>query len=127
MRWKIKKYFHFKNQQFKFEDLHVMSLNTIYNLNLFTILITCYFRPFLSKMGSRIMEYFTKKTQSYRQIPINSVKKLGFIAFKFKKMGKLKNIILFCIVTFSTIMLIPYYHSIYICPFSCKFIINITG
>ena len=46
MRWKIKKYFHFKNQQFKFEDLHVMSLNTIYNLNLFTILITCYLRIF---------------------------------------------------------------------------------
>ena len=35
MRWRIEEYFRFKNQQFNFEDLRVMSLNSIRNLDFF--------------------------------------------------------------------------------------------
>ncbi|MFG6347741.1 MAG: hypothetical protein K1W15_03365 [Lachnospiraceae bacterium] len=35
MRRRTEEYFHFKNQQFNFEDLRVMSLNSIRNLDFF--------------------------------------------------------------------------------------------
>ncbi|MCI9127411.1 MAG: transposase, partial [Eubacterium sp.] len=38
MRWRIEEYFKFKKQQFKLEDLRVMSLNSIRNLDLFATL-----------------------------------------------------------------------------------------
>ena len=42
MRWRIEEYFKFKKQQFKLEDLRVMSLQSIRNLNLFATLVTGY-------------------------------------------------------------------------------------
>lgn len=42
IRWRIERYFKFKNQQFKLEDLRVMSLQPICNLNLFATLATGY-------------------------------------------------------------------------------------
>ncbi|MCI9080615.1 MAG: transposase, partial [Lachnospiraceae bacterium] len=38
MGWRTEKYFKFKKQQFKLEDLRVMSLNSIRNLDLFATL-----------------------------------------------------------------------------------------
>ena len=42
MRWRIEEYFKFKKQQFKLEDLRVMSLQSIRNLNLFATLAAGY-------------------------------------------------------------------------------------
>ena len=42
MRWRIEEYFKFKKQQFRLEDLRVMSLQSIRNLNLFATLATGY-------------------------------------------------------------------------------------
>lgn len=42
MRWRIEEYFKFKKQQFKLEDLRVLSLQSIRNLNLFATLATGY-------------------------------------------------------------------------------------
>jgi len=50
MRWRIEEYFRFKNQQFNFEDLRVMSLNSIRNLN------------FLQHWQLAIWEYFIPET-----------------------------------------------------------------
>ena len=54
MRWRIEEYFHFKNQQFNFEDLRVMSLNSIHNLN------------FLQHWQLVIWEYFILKIMEAR-------------------------------------------------------------
>lgn len=42
MRWRIEEYFKFKKQQFKLEDLRVLSLQSIRNINLFATLATGY-------------------------------------------------------------------------------------
>ena len=42
MRWRIEEYFKFKKQQFKLEDLRVLSLQSIRNLNLFATLAAGY-------------------------------------------------------------------------------------
>ena len=42
MRWRIEEYFKFKKQQFELEDLRVMSLQSIWNLNLFATLAAGY-------------------------------------------------------------------------------------
>ena len=55
-QWRIEEYFCFKNQQFNFEYLHVMSLNPIHNLYLFATLPVGYFGIFYSENnGSRLM------------------------------------------------------------------------
>jgi len=56
MRWRIEEYFKFKNQQFEFEDLRVISLNSIRGLNLFATLVVGYLGIFYSeKDGSLLM------------------------------------------------------------------------
>lgn len=42
MRWRIEEYFRFKNQHFNFEDLRVMSLNSIRNMNFLATLAIGY-------------------------------------------------------------------------------------
>ena len=42
MRWRIEEYFKFKKQQFRLEDLRVMSMQSIRNLNMFATLATGY-------------------------------------------------------------------------------------
>ena len=48
MRWRIEEYFRFKKQQFNFEDLRFMSLNSIRNLNFFATLAVSYLGIFYS-------------------------------------------------------------------------------
>ena len=57
MRWRIEEYFRFKKQQFNFEDLCVMSLNSIRNLNMFVTLAAGCLGIFCSeKDGSPLMD-----------------------------------------------------------------------
>lgn len=54
MWWRIKEYFKFKKQQFKLEDLRVMSLRSIRNLKLFATLATGYISMMSSEKDDTI-------------------------------------------------------------------------
>ena len=70
MRWRIEEYFRFKNQQFNFEDLRVMSLNSIRNLNLFATLAVGYLGIFYSENnGSPFMNKVFECSKRIYKIP----------------------------------------------------------
>ncbi len=70
MRLRIEKYFRFKNQQFNFEDLRVMSLNPIHNLDLFATLAVGYLGIFYSENnGSRLMDRMFEYSKRIYKIP----------------------------------------------------------
>ncbi len=70
MRWRIEEYFRFKNQQFNFEDLRVMSLNSIRNLNFFATLAVGYLGIFYSgNNGSPFMDRVFECSKRIYKIP----------------------------------------------------------
>ena len=70
MRWRIEEYFRFKNQQFNFEDLRVMSLNSIRNLNFFATLAVGYLGIFYSRnSGSPFMDKIFECSKRIYKIP----------------------------------------------------------
>lgn len=70
MRWRIEEYFRFKNQQFNFEDLRVMSLNSIRNLNFFATLAAGYLGIFYSENnGSPLMDRVFECSKRIYKIP----------------------------------------------------------
>ena len=70
MRWRIEEYFRFKNQQFNFEDLRVMSLNSIRNLNFFATLVVGYLGIFYSRnSGSPFMDKIFECSKRIYKIP----------------------------------------------------------
>ncbi len=70
MRWRIEEYFRFKNQQFNFEDLRVMSLNSIRNLDFFATLAVGYLGIFYSgNNGSLFMDRVFECSKRIYKIP----------------------------------------------------------
>ena len=70
MRWRIEEYFRFKNQQFNFEDLRVMSLNSIRNLDFFATLAVGYLGIFYSgNNGSPFMDRVFECSKRIYKIP----------------------------------------------------------
>jgi len=70
MRWRIEEYFRFKNHQFNFEDLRVMSLNSIRNLNFFATLAVGYLGIFYSENnGSPFMDRVFECSKRIYKIP----------------------------------------------------------
>lgn len=70
MRWRIEEYFRFKKQQFNFEDLRVMSLNSIRNLNMFVTLAVGYLGIFYSENnGSPFMDRVFECSKRIYKIP----------------------------------------------------------
>ena len=70
MRWRIEEYFRFKKQQFNFEDLRVMSLNSIRNLNFFATLAVGYLGIFYSgNNGSLFMDRVFECSKRIYKIP----------------------------------------------------------
>ena len=70
MRWRTEEYFHFKNQQFNFEDLRVMSLKSIRNINFFATLATGYLGIFYSgNNGSPFMDRVFECSKRIYKIP----------------------------------------------------------
>ena len=70
MRWRIEEYFRFKNQQFNFEDLRVMSLNSIRNLDFFATLAVGYLGIFYSgNNGSPFMDMVFECSKRIYKIP----------------------------------------------------------
>ncbi len=82
MRWRIEEYFRFKNQQFHFEDLRVMSLNSIRNLNFFATLAVGYLGIFYSENnGSSFMDKIFECSKRIYKIPKFVFYAMGY-AFK---------------------------------------------
>lgn len=82
MRWRIEEYFRFKNQQFNFEDLRVMSLNSIRNLNFFATLAVGYLGIFYSENnGSPFMDKIFECSKRIYKIPKFVFYAMGY-AFK---------------------------------------------
>ncbi len=82
MRWRIEEYFRFKNQQFNFEDLRVMSLNSIRNLNFFATLAVGYLGIFYSgNNGSPFMDRVFECSKRIYKIPKFVFYAIGY-AFK---------------------------------------------
>lgn len=82
MRWRIEEYFRFKNQQFHFEDLRVMSLNSICNLNFFATLAVGYLGIFYSENnGSPFMDKIFECSKRIYKIPKFVFYAMGY-AFK---------------------------------------------
>lgn len=82
MRWRIEEYFRFKNQQFNFEDLRVMSLNSIRNLNFFATLAVSYLGIFYSRnSGSPFMDKIFECSKRIYKIPKFVFYAMGY-AFK---------------------------------------------
>ena len=70
MRWRIEEYFRFKNQQFNFEDLRVMSLKSIRNINFFATLAVGYLGIFYSENnGSPFMDRVFECSKRIYKIP----------------------------------------------------------
>lgn len=70
MRWRIEEYFRFKNQQFNFEDLRVMSLNSIRNLNFFATLAVGYLGIFyFENNGNPFMDRVFECSKRIYKIP----------------------------------------------------------
>ena len=70
MRWRIEEYFRFKKQQFNFEDLRVMSLNSIRNLDFFATLAVGYLGIFYSgNNGSPFMDMVFECSKRIYKIP----------------------------------------------------------
>lgn len=70
MRWRIEEYFRFKNQQFNFEDLRVMSLNSIRNLDFFATMAVGYLGIFYSENnGSPFMDRVFECSKRIYKIP----------------------------------------------------------
>ncbi|MFG6329051.1 MAG: hypothetical protein K1W06_06175 [Lachnospiraceae bacterium] len=70
MRWRIEEYFKFKKQQFKLEDLRVMSLNSICNLDLFATLAVGYLGIFYSENnGAPLMDKIFECSKRIYKIP----------------------------------------------------------
>ena len=82
MRWRIEEYFRFKNQQFNFEDLRVMSLNSIRNLNFFATLAVGYLGIFYSENNeSPFMDKIFECSKRIYKIPKFVFYAMGY-AFK---------------------------------------------
>lgn len=80
MRWRIEEYFRFKNQQFNFEDLRVMSLNSIRNLNFFATLAVGYLGIFYSKNnGSPFMDRVFECSKRIYKIPKFVFYAIGYV------------------------------------------------
>ena len=82
MRWRIEEYFRFKKQQFNFEDLRVMSLNSIRNLDFFATLAVGYLGIFYSgNNGSPFMDMVFECSKRIYKIPKFVFYAIGY-AFK---------------------------------------------
>ena len=82
MRWRIEEYFRFKNQQFNFEDLRVMSLKSIRNINFFATLAVGYLGIFYSENnGSPFMDRVFECSKRIYKIPKFVFYAIGY-AFK---------------------------------------------
>lgn len=70
MRWRIEEYFKFKKQQFKLEDLRVISLNSIRNLDLFATLAVGYLGILYSENnGGPLMDKIFECSKRIYKVP----------------------------------------------------------
>ena len=80
MRWRIEEYFRFKNQQFNFEDLRVMSLKSIRNINFFATLAVGYLGIFYSENnGSPFMDRVFECSKRIYKIPKFVFYAIGYV------------------------------------------------